>query len=231
MHKSLFLASGLLITVSAICVALGDDFEGEAPAVKTADRVEWAWDGGDRAEIAVPAKVHYQAGGTPRVIVRGPANLLDRVRFQDGELKLKERLFGDWNIGGERLDVTISGVKLRQVGLAGHVDMNMGEIHQDQLQLSIAGSGSFDASGSADDLSVHIAGSGDYQLGELAARTMLVDIAGSGKVDAASPSSAHINIMGSGQVHFVAMPKDISANISGSGRISDAEGHVIDRHG
>jgi len=231
MYKFLVLATGLLIGVPAIGAALGDDFDGEAPAVKTADRVEWAWDGGDRAEIAVPATVHYQAGGAPRVIVRGPADLLDRVRYQNGELKMKDRLFGDTDNHGEKLYVTLTGMKLQTVELAGRVDMDMGEIHQDELQLSIAGRGSLDASGNADNLSLHIAGSGDYHLGRLAARTVRVDIAGSGQVDAASPSSARINIVGSGQVRFAAMPKDISTNIIGSGRISDADGHVIDRHG
>ena len=231
MRKSLFLIAGLGLCL--IGPALADDFfEGRTPAVKTADLVEWAWDGGDKAEIAVPSIVHYQAGGTPRVVVRGPADLIDRVRFQDGELKMQYRLFGDnnYNNKSERLDITITGVKLRNVGLAGKVDMDMGEIHQDALRLSIAGSGSFNASGSADDLDLHVAGSGDYHLGKLAAHSMRVDIAGSGHVDAASPSSARINIVGSGQVSFVAMPKDISTNIIGSGRISDANGHVIDRH-
>jgi hypothetical protein len=231
MRKTVFLAAGLLITASAVCVALGDDFDGEAPAVKTATQVEWAWDGGDRAEIAVPATVHYQAGGAPRVIVRGPADLLERVRYQDGELKMKDRLFGDTDNHGETLDVTLTGMKLQKVELAGRVDMDMGEIHQDELQLSIAGRGSFDASGNADNLMLHIAGSGDYHLGKLAARTVKVDIAGSGQIDAASPASARISIVGSGQVRFAAMPKDISTNIIGSGRISDADGHVIDRHG
>jgi hypothetical protein len=231
MRKSFLMASALLVSASAFGVALADDFDGEAPAVKTADRLEWAWDGGDHAEIALPATVHYQASGTPRVIVRGPADLLDRVRFQDGELKLKERLFGNNSTNGERLDVTITGVKLREVGLAGRVDMDMGEIHQDELRLSIAGKGTFNASGNADDLSLHIAGSGDYELGKLAARSIRVDIAGSGQINAASPASAHISIVGSGQVRFATMPKDISTNIIGSGRISDADGHVIDRHG
>ena len=231
MRTSLFLITG----IAAACLigpALGDDyFEGKTPAVKTADRVEWAWDGGDKAAIAVPATVHYQASGSPRIIVRGPADLIDRVRFQDGELKMQWRLFGDnRNNNGETLDVTITGAKLRNVALAGKVDMDMGEIHQDTLRLSIAGKGSFNASGSADNLELHVAGSGDYHLGKLAAHTMRVDIAGSGHVDAASPSSARINIVGSGQVNFVAMPKDISTNIIGSGRISDASGRVIDRH-
>ena len=231
MRKTLFLAAGFLITASAVCVALGDDFDGEAPAVKTATQVEWAWDGGDRAEIAVPATVHYQAGGTPRVIVRGPADLLDRVRYQNGALKMKDRLFGNTENHGETLDVTLTGMKLEKVELAGRVDMDMGEIHQDQLQLSIAGRGRFNVSGSADNLTLHVAGSGDYELDKLAARTMQVGIAGSGHVDSASPQSARISIVGSGEVHFVTMPKDISTNIIGSGRISDADGHVITRHG
>ena len=232
MHKSFVLAAGLLISASAFGVALGDDFEGKTPAVKTATQVEWVWDGGDKAEIAVPATVHYQASGTPRVIVKGPADLIDRVRFQDGELKMQWRLFGDNdNNKGERLDVTITGVKLRQVGLAGRVDMDMGEIHQPELQLSIAGRGSLNASGSADNLMLHIAGSGDYNLGKLAAKTVKVDIAGSGHVESTSPQSARVSIVGSGEVHFTAMPQDISTNIIGSGRISDANGHVITRHG
>ena len=228
MRKSLFLAALLLSSVSV--AAFGDDFEGKPPAVRTTDRVEWNWDGGDRAEIGVPATVHYQPSGTPRVIVKGPADLVERVRFQDGELKLKERLFGNWDSHGEKLDVTLVGMKLTKVGLAGKVDMDMGEIHQSELQLSIAGSGSFEARGNADDLTLHVAGSGDYHLDKLATHDVRVNIAGSGRIDAASPQSAKVNIVGSGQVHFVAMPNDISTNIIGSGRISDASGKVIDRH-
>ena len=228
MRKSLFLAPVLLAGISV--AAFGDDFEGKAPAVRTTDRVEWNWDGGDRAAIAVPATVHYQASGTPRVIVKGPADLVERVRFQDGELKLKQRLFGNWDTHGEKLDVTLTGMKLTQIGLAGKVDMDMGEIHQSELQLSIAGSGSFQARGNADDLTLRVAGSGDYHLDKLAAHDMKVNIAGSGRIDAASPQSARVNIVGSGQVHFVAMPGDIATNIIGSGQISDASGKVIDHH-
>jgi hypothetical protein len=228
MRKSLFLGAALLIGASAVAAA--DDFEGKPPAVKTAIQVEWAWDGGDRAEIAVPATVHYQLSGSPRVIVKGPVDLIERVRFQDGELKLKERLFGNWGNTGERLDVTITGVKLRKVGLAGKVDMDMGEIHQDELQLSIAGKGSFNASGSADNLMLNVAGSGEYHLGKLVAHSVKVSIAGSGDVDTASPQQARVSIVGSGKVHFVAMPSDISTSIIGSGHISDASGRVIDRH-
>ena len=225
------LSLGVVLLALAFSTAgMGNDFSGKAPAVKTAGRLEWAWDGSDRVEIAAPATVHYQAGGTPRVIVQGPADLLDRVRFRDGELKLEQDLFGDSGGHGERLDVTLTGMTLHRVNLAGSGDMDMGEIHQDQLRLSIAGSASFSASGNADDLSLDIAGSGQCHLTKLETRTMRVDIAGSGQVDAASPQSARVSIMGSGRLRFAAMPREISSHIAGSGRISDASGQIVDRH-
>ncbi len=197
--------------------------------MQTADRLEWAWDGGDRAGIAVPATVHYQAGGQPRVIVRGPADLLKRVRYDHGELGLERSLF-DWSNDDERLDVTLTGMTLHKVGLAGRVDLDMGQIHQDRLDISISGRGSVAASGKADDLSLRISGSGDYQLGKLAAKSLDVRISGSGQVSAASADHARVSISGSGDVHFAsAMPKDISTSISGSGSVSDSEGRVIGR--
>jgi hypothetical protein len=227
MFKSVLLASTILPLAGA---ALADDFAGEKPAVQTAGRLEWAWDGGYRVGIALPATVHYQAGGSPRVIVRGPADLLKRVRYDHGDLGLERTLF-DWNSGDEKLDVTLTGMTLRQVGMAGRVDLEMGEIHQDRIGFAIVGRGSVEASGSADDLSLKIAGSGDYKLGKLAAKSLEVKITGSGQVDAGAADHAKVAITGSGDVHFAAaMPKDISTSITGSGTVSDAEGRVIGRN-
>jgi hypothetical protein len=234
--KVLSWIAGIGFTLSFVFIAfafgtagIGATFSGDTPALKTADRLEWAWDGGDRVEIGVPATVHYQPGGTPRVIVRGPADLLQRVRFEDGNLDLQQDFFGDGS-HGESLDVTLTGMTLHRVGLSGHVVMDMGEIHQDSLQISISGHGTVDASGNADDLSLNISGSGEYHLGKLMARSVRVAISGSGHVESSSPASAQVSISGSGNVHFVAMPKDISSHISGSGRISDDNGQVIDSH-
>ncbi len=222
----LFTATGL--TAAFVIPALAQDFfDGEKPAVQTADRLEWAWDGGDKVGIAVPATVHYQPGGTPRVIVKGPSDLLARVRYDHGELGLARSMF-DWNWNGEKLDVTLTGMTLRQVGLAGRVDMDMGALKQDRLQISIAGRGTVEASGHADDLSLKIAGSGEYRLGKFSAGSMQVRIAGSGQVEAATADRADVHIAGSGDVHFVsAMPKDLETHISGSGSVSDAEGRSI----
>jgi hypothetical protein len=235
--KFLSWIAGIGFTLSFVFIAfafgtagIGATFSGDTPALKTTGRLEWAWDGGDRIGIGVPATVHYQSGGTPRVIVRGPADLLQRVRFENGNLDLQQDFFGDFGGRGESLDVTLTGMTLHRVGLSGHVVMDMGEIHQDSLQISISGHGTVDASGNADDLSLNISGSGAYHLAKLAAHSVRVGISGSGHVDTSSPASAQVSISGSGDVHFIAMPKDISSHISGSGRISDDNGQVIDSH-
>ena len=92
MHKTIFLGASALMAICVVGASRADDFTGEKPAVQTADRLEWAWDGGDRLAVAVPGTVHYQASGSPRVIVRGPADLLSRVRYDHGELGLEDAL-------------------------------------------------------------------------------------------------------------------------------------------
>jgi hypothetical protein len=230
MRKSVFFTALLLTGAVTIGNALSQEvFEGEKPAVQTADRLEWAWDGGDRFGIGGSAVVHYQPGGQPRIIVRGPADLLSRVRFYHGELRMVDSLFGfHWD--DEKLDVTLTGMTLHRVGVAGSGAIHMGEIHQDRLALSIAGSGSFDASGKVDDLSLHIAGSGRGDLAKLATTSLSANIAGSGKIDAGTADKADISIAGSGEIHFTGpMPKQLSTNIMGSGEVSDSEGRVITR--
>jgi hypothetical protein len=228
MRKPLIFA--LLFSPILAAPALGESFfEGEKPAVQTADRLEWVWDGGDHFGIGGSAIVHYQPGGSPRIIVRGPADLLSHVRFDHGELRMDDSFFG-FHFSDEKLDVTLTGMTLHKVGVAGSGAIHMGEIHQDRLSLSIAGSGSFDASGKVDDLSTHIAGSGRGDLSKLASNSLTTNIAGSGKLDAGTTQKANISISGSGEIHFAgAMPEDIQTHISGSGRVSDAEGREIGR--
>jgi hypothetical protein len=229
MHKTIFLGASALMAVCVVGASRADDFTGEKPAVQTADRLEWAWDGGDRLAVAVPGTVHYQASGSPRVIVRGPADLLSRVRYDHGELRMENDFFRSFS--DEKLDVTVSGTPLRRVGVAGSADVELGELHQDRLVLSIAGSGKLAASGQADDLSLHIAGSGHGDLAKLSSKNFAAHIAGSGKVDAGGAEQGSVSIAGSGEVQFAtAMPKDMNVHVTGSGIVRDANGQVIGRN-
>lgn len=245
MHKFILISLLCSAAFFTLARASADIFEGEKPAVQTADRLEWDWDGGDRLSVALPGTVHYSQSGAARVIVRGPADLLKRVRYDHGRLGLESSFFG-WDSGGEKLDVTVSGTTLHDVGVAGSGDVQMGELHQDRLKLSIAGSGSFQASGKVDELSLHIAGSGNGHLEKMASSKLEASISGSGNLDTGASQDldasisgsgdlntgatdhARISISGSGRVHFAAgMPDDISTHISGSGTVTDSQGRLI----
>ena len=120
---------------------------------------------------------------------------------------------------------------LHKVGVAGSADVELGELHQDRLVLSIAGSGKVAASGQTDDLSLHIAGSGHGDLAKLSSKNFDAHIAGSGKVDAGGAEQGSVSIAGSGEVQFAtAMPKDMNVHVTGSGTVRDANGQVIGRN-
>lgn len=225
MRKLILLSATLLSGLGA--AALADDFAGEKPAVQTADRLEWVWDGDDHFSVGGPATVHYQAGGAPRIVIKAPADLLARVRYDHGRVELENGFF-DHGFGGERMDITLTGMTLRDIHLAGSGDMQMGDIHQDRLALSLAGSGSVEAGGRAEQLALHIAGSGKAHLDKLTSGELQAHIAGSGDADVGKADRAEISIAGSGRVHFEsAAPQDISSRVAGSGLITDSNGLVI----
>ena len=219
-----------LILLGGTCLAatsLADDFTGEKPAVQTADRLEWAWDGGDHFSVGGAAIVHYQPGGDARIVIKGPADLLSQVRYDHGRVRMDDGFFGR-PFRDEKLDITLTGMTLRDVSLAGCSVMDMGDIQQDRLVLSIAGSGSVDAGGRAEDLNLHIAGSGDAHLDKLSSARLEAHIAGSGEANLDTTDRAEISIAGSGKLHFTgAAPRDISSHVAGSGVITDSGGLVI----
>jgi len=61
--------------------------------------------------------------------------------------------------------------------------------------------------------------SGKVQLGKLRARKAIVLLAGSGDVAIAPTQEAQITILGSGNVHLMTSPANVTRTIVGSGRI------------
>ena len=53
-------AACFCLTGAAVAKDFDHDFAGEKPAVQTADRLEWAWDGDDHFSVGGRAIVHYQ---------------------------------------------------------------------------------------------------------------------------------------------------------------------------
>jgi len=238
--------------ISAVCLggafALGGNVAGNAvfdfggfdqprcdtmgqPTV-TADTRSLAWEGEDRAAVALPANIHYRAGNGDKLIVKGDPEVVAHVRVRNGVVEL-DCHGGHFNLGRDnRLDITLPGRAFKSFDLLGVGDMQLADLSQPDVKITLAGSGNIEASGKTDNLGVNIRGSGKITLGELVAKTADVSIAGSGTVEVAPQDALDVSIAGSGNIYLKNEPKKLQTSIAGSGRIvhPDGETQSVPRH-
>jgi hypothetical protein len=191
-----------------------DSFTPREPSLKQPGHQEWTWDGTDGLGVSVAGIVHYQRGGPARITISGPDEILERVRVGQGQIRYCE----DCRVPRTPLDITVSGVALRKLSLAGSGgDIRLGRLDQDELMLSIAGTGRVSAEGRIDDVKLSIAGSGNADLEKVAALRANINIAGSGDVALTPRDEANIHVAGSGNVRMTAPPARLRQSITGSG--------------
>ncbi|MGH6827562.1 MAG: GIN domain-containing protein [Rhizomicrobium sp.] len=231
MRIKLALIALLSFAVSALCLGSAFGFMGGfenfgsprcelQPTGRSATR-SLAWDGSDRAGVAVPATVHYRRGQGDRVVVTGDSALLPHVRLVDGwvEFDCHPR-----DLNGLRLDVSLPGREFRGFSLAGLGDMDLEGIDQPDLSLHVAGAGNVTATGQTDNLDLHLAGAGHARLGGLSAGRVALHLAGSSNVEVAPRDDLSVHIAGAGTVVLYSEPRSIETHIAGSGRIIHADG-------
>lgn len=175
-----------------------------------------AWDGDDTVTVEVPADIHYRPGNGDMLVAQGDPMILSHLRVKDGHVDLDCHL-RRWH--GRRIDITLPGREFRRFNIAGLADMDLRDIDQESLKISIAGKTDVTATGKVGDLKLEIAGKGDARLKDLTVQTLDVDIAGRGDVEASPIEDADISIAGSGDVALYTEPKHISTSIMGSGHI------------
>lgn len=240
-HKLAIVAfSGLVISAVAMGAAaaigareFGEGFEGidfsmfndrprcekvasGAPSSRTLE-----WDGSDKVSLHVPATARYAPNGSKQLHISGDPDVVAHVRVRDGRIELNCRGRG-WN--DESLQITLPGTPMEKFRIAGSGKLELENLDQQDLRVSIAGSGSIKASGKVEELRISIAGSGDADLGRVAARDVTVRIAGSGNADIAPRGDAEIHIAGSGDVNLHTNPRKVETHIAGSGRIHNVAG-------
>lgn len=193
-----------------------DDFTPREPSLKQSGHWEWDWDGTDGLGVSVRATVHYIPSGPARIVVNGPNELLEKLRVGQGQIRWCE----DCRVGGDRLDITVSGVTLRNVALhGGGGDVQLGRLDQDRLRLAISGTGKASASGRIDQVDLAISGSGSANLGDTSVRRANIHISGSGDVDLSPRDEANVHVSGSGNIRMKAMPARLNQRVSGSGGV------------
>lgn len=183
------------------------------------------WNGnGDRAAIALPAHVRYQAGSGDKLVVEGDPAFISHIRVKDGMVALDCN--GNFHLGkNERVTVTLPGLRtFNSFELLGTGDVELNGLSQPAVKVSIAGSGDLEANGKINDLMVDVRGSGNLKLGDLAAKNVDVDIKGSGKAEVAAEESLNVDLAGSGTIYLRSEPRKIETSIHGSGTIIHPDG-------
>lgn len=174
------------------------------------------WDGSDEVSLSVPGRARYTPSGDRELRISGDPEIVAHVRVRDGHIELdcRGRSWGD-----HALDITLPGTRMKKFGIAGSGKLELNDLDQRDLRVSIAGSGSVKANGKVEDVRISIAGSGDADLGAVASEEATVRIAGSGNADVAPRDKVEVHIAGSGDVNLHTSPRKVETHIAGSGRI------------
>ncbi|GMW06651.1 MAG: hypothetical protein AMXMBFR8_14480 [Nevskiales bacterium] len=195
---------------------------GQTPFVESGEIVtrEFAWNGGESAEIYIPGVVYYESGPEWRVSVKGQASSVEHLRIDQGAI-----LF-DAPPAYPRtssLEVRIRGPSLEAIGLNGSGKLVLQNVSQREISIDIRGSGSVEGGGTVERMGLRIFGSGSARLGELTTRDLDASIFGSGDADVAPNGDVEVSIFGSGDVRLHRQPEHVSSKVFGSGRVIQLE--------
>ncbi|HEX2759052.1 MAG TPA: DUF2807 domain-containing protein [Rhizomicrobium sp.] len=194
----------------------GDRPRCEKTGGATASSRTLEWDDGDEVSLAVPGRARYTPNGDKEMHISGDPEIVAHVRVRDGHIELDCR---SRNWGDHALEITLPGTPMKKFGIAGSGKLELNDLDQREIRVSIAGSGSIKARGKVDEVRINIAGSGDADLGEVASEDATIKIAGSGNADVAPRDEVEVHIAGSGDVNLHTNPRHVETHIIGSGRI------------
>ena len=178
--------------------------------------VDLEWSGSDTVNVKIPARVHYQPGPKSQASVSGDAELVGHVRMRDGTL---ERDTMVECFPADDLVVQLTGPAVPAWTLNGSGALDLSDIKQDVLRITMYGSGTVTASGEAHETSLDVAGSSRADLSRLVTQKADTRIRGSAEVDLAPREDADISIAGSAVVRLHGAAARIHSHISGSGQI------------
>jgi Putative auto-transporter adhesin, head GIN domain len=192
------------------------------PMAKTAGSgetrsVDLEWSGSDAVKVNIPARVHYQPGPKAQASVSGDAELVSHVRMRDGTL---ESDTSDDCFPAGALVVQLTGPAVTAWTLNGSAELDLSDIQQDVLRLTMHGSGKVTASGEVHELSLDAAGSGRADLSRLVTQQTNAQIRGSWEVVLADTKQEVVRIVmhGSGGVTASGEAHEVSLDAAGSVR-------------
>jgi Putative auto-transporter adhesin, head GIN domain len=233
---SIAAACGIITVLTSATDWINDDYRSWAGPLRTCAAMPWAkktgsgerrtveleWPGSDAVKIKIPAQVHYQPGPKPQASVSGDADLVSHVRLRDGTLEwdtVEWDSLVDCFPAGD-LVVHLAGPAVTAWTLNGSGELDLSDISQEALRITMHGSGAVTASGEAHEATLDATGSGRADLGRLVAQKTSANIHGSVDLKLADIKQdvLRITMRGSGVVTASGAAHEVSLEAAGSGR-------------
>jgi hypothetical protein len=232
MARKLVTIAILGLLTSAVCIgaaaaigggSLGNGFAGlfdhgpHCPGIDgaTATSRDLDWDGSDKVELVVFSDARYTPGIDTKLHASGDPQVLAHLRIRDGKIDLDCRGWRD----GDKITLTLPGREFRTFAIAGRSDLKLDRLNQSYMKAKIAGTGTIQANGRVDDLSVEVAGLGHADFGKVTGRSAKVELAGISSADIAPTETAKIKIAGPSTVNLHSDPKELDTHIAGPGSL------------
>jgi len=169
-------------------------------------------------ELTGDAQLSIVQTGAESLTVVTDDNLLDHISSDvvNGTLVLEVDGMIDPS-DGIAYELTVADLEKVTVTGSGSVDMT--DLATPRLDVSISGSGTVSAAGSATSQAVDIGGSGHYDGSELTSTTATVDISGSGTATVHVRDLLDVDVAGSGAVTYHGEPT-VNQHASGAGHVA-----------
>jgi hypothetical protein len=206
--------------------------DGGRPSPDVSRQLPWT---GESLISDLPVDITYAPGPVARIDVTGPKAYVDRLRVENGRLRLEDVGQHDKGLNGESLTIDKHGLRvhsnadrIRIVVTAPYVthfqvdssgDIEIENYDQTSMDVAVNGSGDVKAAGKTLNLNLATAGSGDAELEDLSVQNADVAVSGSGNANLTARNVVKIALSGSGDVALLEQPASVTSNISGSGSV------------
>ena len=171
-----------------------------------------------RLDLAGSASVTVVTGARQSVAVRADNNLIRNVttRVVAGTLIIDTT--GSFTTRTP-MSLKVSTPSLAVVTLSGSGEISVSKINAPRLIVTLPGSGTLYASGTAARLDVTLGGSGLAQLSNLVARDAHAVVTGSGLIRLNATASLNATVSGSGAIIYDGNPPHVTPNVTGTGTV------------
>lgn len=167
----------------------------------------------------VSATFIYDPSVGDKVIVTADNNIQDQVKVSIEQGVLKLAPIASTTQQKTPIQVTWGGTAPETLDIKGSSKIIVHQFKGNQLNAHISGSGSVDADGQTQNLSIDISGSGAFVGAQLVAQKANIQVTGSGNIVAQVKEEVSGSLAGSGSVVISGNPKVRAVNNTGSAQV------------